>query len=137
MTEVELLAQQSSAGDFLWSLLQYWTGVSMGVLIAAHLAASRLGWVIIAIFLVTYIAFSFQVAGLVRLNVEIIRGTILEFQSLSDQGIALGRPAQAFLEYSPLANQTWLGRTGSVVMGYGMFLITCVYPISVKLKAEK
>jgi hypothetical protein len=137
MTEVELLAQQASAGSLLWSLLQYWTGVSMGVLIAAHLAASRLSWVIIAILLVVYITFTFSIVGLVRLNIEMIRGTILDIQSLSDQGIALGRPAQALLEYAPVTNQTWLGRTASLVMFLGMFLITCVYPISVKLKAGK
>jgi hypothetical protein len=74
---------------------------------------------------------------LVTLNIEIIRGTILDIQDLSDQGIKLGRPAQAVLEYAPIANQTWLGQIGALVMGVGMFLITCAYPISVKLGARK
>jgi len=36
MTEADLLSQLSSFGNFLWSLMQYWTSISVGILIASH-----------------------------------------------------------------------------------------------------
>jgi hypothetical protein len=42
MTEAEILAGLAAHGDRVWSVMQYWTSVSFGLLIAAHFAAERI-----------------------------------------------------------------------------------------------
>ena len=36
MSEADLLAQLTSFGNLLWGLMQYWTSVSIGILIGSH-----------------------------------------------------------------------------------------------------
>jgi hypothetical protein len=38
MVEAELMSHVYSSNEAIWSLMQYWTSVSMGVLIGSHLS---------------------------------------------------------------------------------------------------
>jgi hypothetical protein len=137
MTEADLLAQLNSVGGFLWTLLQYWTSVSIGILIGSHFVAKRLSVVFLALFLCVYILFTLQALELMRMQVFEIRGIAMDLNDLADNEVVLSHTARTFLERSPVVNENI---TGPIIRGlmFGiMFLVTLFYPIYCKRNSEK
>ncbi len=136
MTEADLLSQLSSFGDFLWSLMQYWTSISVGILIASHFVASRLNGFILAIFIIIYTVFTVQIVTLMQLELQAIKGIFMDLEIMAGKGVALSNTARQILEHSPVANDTLINQLIRLVMTGGMFLITISYPIYCKRRAE-
>lgn len=136
MTEADLLSQLSSFGDFLWSLMQYWTSISVGILIASHFVASRLNGFILAIFIIIYTVFTVQIVTLMQLELQAIKGIFMDLEIMAGKGVALSNTARQILEHSPVANDTLINQLSRLVMTGGMFLITISYPIYCKRRAE-
>jgi hypothetical protein len=136
MTEADLLSQLSSFGDFLWSLMQYWTSISVGILIASHFVASRLNGFILAIFIIIYTVFTVQIVTLMQLELQAIKGIFMDLEIMAGKGVALSNTARQILEHSPVANDTLINQLFRLVMTGGMFLITISYPIYCKRRAE-
>jgi hypothetical protein len=136
MTEADLLSQLSSFGDFLWSLMQYWTSISVGILIASHFVASRLNGFILAIFIIIYTVFTVQIVTLMQLELQAIKGIFMDLEIMAGKGVALSNTARQLLEHSPVANDTLINQLIRLVMTGGMFLITISYPIYCKRRAE-
>jgi hypothetical protein len=136
MTEADLLSQLSSFGDFLWSLMQYWTSISVGILIASHFVASRLNGFILAIFIIIYTVFTVQIVTLMQLELQAIKGIFMDLEIMAGKGVALSNTARQVLEHSPVANDTWINQLIRLVMTGGMFLITISSPIYCKRRAE-
>ncbi len=136
MTEAEILAELTSHGDRIWSIMQYWTSISFAVLIAAHLTAARISWIVIAIFLLIYVLVTFQFAVMIRFDVELIKAGISELMTRSENG-QLTLLSQAAIDKGPLANETLATRLLRRAVGLGMFVATLTYPIYCKLKAGK
>jgi hypothetical protein len=134
MTEADLLEQLNSTGAFLWSLMQYWTSISFGILIGAYLAAQRINAYFLGAFILVYVVFTAQIAGLMTLQIETIRGIIVDLRAIEDSAVGLSSTAMAVLEHSPLANDSVIGQFLRLAMFVGMFLITISYPIYCKLK---
>jgi hypothetical protein len=137
MTEADLLAQLNSVGGFLWTLLQYWTSVSIGILIGSHFVAKRLSVVFLALFLFVYILFTLQALELMRMQVFQIRSIAMDLNDLADNEVVLSHTARTFLERSPVVNENI---TGPIIRGlmFGiMFLVTLFYPIYCKRNSEK
>jgi hypothetical protein len=137
MTEADLLAQLNSVGGFLWTLLQYWTSVSIGILIGSHFVAKRLSVVFLALFLFVYILFTLQALELMRMQVFQIRSIAMDLNDLADNEVVLSHTARTFLERSPVVNENI---TGPIIRGlmFGiMFLVTLFYPIYCKRISEK
>lgn len=132
MSEAEILAQINSVGEFLWSLMQYWTSVSIGVLIGSHFVASRLNGVIIALFLLIYVLFTIQIVLLLRVQMHSLQGLALDLRQLADSGNTLSNAAITWLKYAPVANDSLLAKLGRQVMAIAMFLATIFYPIYCK-----
>ena len=136
MTEADLLTQLSSFGNFLWSLMQYWTSISVGILIASHFVASRLNGFILAIFIIIYTVFTVQIVTLMQLELQAIKGIFMDLEIMAGKGVALSNTARQILEHSPVANDTLINQLSRLVMTGGMFLITISYPIYCKRRAE-
>jgi hypothetical protein len=134
MTEADLLAQLNSTGEFLWSLMQYWTSISIGILIGAYLAAKRINTYFLGAFILVYVVFTGQITWLMILQLETIRGVIIDLQAIEDSAVGLSNTAMAVLEHSPMANDTAIGQFLRLAMFVGMFLITISYPIYCKFK---
>ncbi|NCF17231.1 MAG: hypothetical protein GWP63_03255 [Haliea sp.] len=137
MTEADLLEHLLSNGDLLWSQMQYWTSVSFGVLIAAHLAAKRLSWIILIGFVVLYTIFSSYIGQLVKLNLETIKGIGADLNLLAESGVALSNTSLSFLEHFPLLNETVVGQLVRSILGYGLLIITIGYTLYCKFKSEE
>jgi hypothetical protein len=134
MTEADLLEQLNSTGEFLWSLVQYWTSVSFGILIGANLAAKRISAYFLGAFILVYVVFTAQITVLMTLQVETIRGITIDLRVIEDSAVGLSSTAMAVLEHSPVANDTAITQFLRLAMFVGMFLITISYPIYCKLK---
>jgi hypothetical protein len=136
MTEADLLEQLNSTGAFLWSLVQYWTSVSFGILIGAYLAAKRINAYFLGAFILVYVVFTAQITGLMTLQIETIRGIIIDLRAIEDSAVGLSNTAMAVLEHSPVANDTAISQFLRLAMFVGMFFITVSYPIYCKLKPD-
>ena len=136
MTEAEILADLTSHGDRIWSIMQYWTSISFAVLIAAHLTAARISWLVIAIFLVIYVLVTFQFSVMLRFDMEMIRAGVRELMVRSENG-QLTLLSQAAIEQGPLANDTPTLKFIRNAVGLGMFAATVSYPIYCKLKTDQ
>jgi hypothetical protein len=101
MTEADLLEQLNSTGAFLWSLMQYWTSISFGILIGAYLAAKRINAYFLGAFILVYAVFTGQITWLMRLQIETIRGIIIDLRVIEDSAAGLSNTAMAVLEQSP------------------------------------
>ena len=136
MSEAEMLSQINSVGEFLWSLMQYWTSVSIAVLIGSHFVASRLNAIIIALFLLIYILFTVQIGLLLRVQMQALQGLAMDLRQLTDSGISLSNTATNWLKYAPVANDSALGQLGRQAMALAMFVATVSYPIYCKRNAS-
>jgi uncharacterized membrane protein YhiD involved in acid resistance len=129
MTEADLLSQLTSVGSFLWSLMQYWTSVSIGFLIGSHFVANRLNAIVLTLFILIYIFFTVQITILIRLQVQEIAAIGMDLNNMADNGIVLSNAARVFLEQSPVVNQTLAGQITRLLMFGSMFLLTIFYPL--------
>ena len=120
MTEYEILYLLSETYDRVWELIQYWSSVSFGYLILAHVAAPRLNLIIIAVLSILYVAFSVQMSGLLLAH----NGFILAYtESLNElsKTVGLENPAAIHaVEYQP-------SFIGAIVSLYGTFLAALCY----------
>jgi hypothetical protein len=132
MTEADLLSQLVPVGDLLWSLMQYWTSLSIGILIGSYFVAKRLSIVSLTLILISYILFSFTVGELLRLQVLEIKGIAKDPNNLAENGVVLSNTTRTFLEHGPAVTENI---TGPIIRGlmFGiMFLVTLFYPIYCK-----
>lgn len=135
MSAAEIMSHVYSSNEAIWSLMQYWTSVSMGVLIGSYFVASKLNRFVIASFLVIYILFSLQIFTIIRVQMLILQGIALDLQQLADGGITLRNAIRSWLENGPTVNSSpWLKLNG-LVMYLTMFVATISYPIYCKRNA--
>ena len=128
MTEADLLSQITAVGSLLWSLMQYWTSVSIGILIGSHFVANRLNLILLSLFVLIYIFFSIQIVILMRLQVQEIVAIGMDLKNIADNDFALSNAAKTFLEKSPVVNETLAGPVSRALMFGTMFLLTIIYP---------
>jgi hypothetical protein len=137
MTEAELVAQMAAHGDRLWSITQYWTSVSFGILIAGHFAADRIHWSILVFFGLLYLAFSDACYGMLVFDSGAIRAGLDQLQSMVDDGEPLGHIGKNFIENAPLNNQTLGTELRSAFMALGLLLTTLAYPAYCHVRSRK
>ena len=136
MTDLDLIAQINSTGEFLWSLIQYWTSISIGILIGAHFVAKRLNSLFLGAFLVAYFLFTTQIARLMSMQVQVIKGLYMDLLELKSSAVELSHSASAVIEYSPIGSDSTLQQAIRLAMLSIMFLVTVAYPIYCKRKVE-
>jgi hypothetical protein len=129
MTEAEILAEVSAHGDRLWSVLQYWTSVSFGLLIAAHFAAERINKYALLGFLLLYTAFSFTLIGMIRFDSGMIAAGVAATQTLIDNGESVSLLAQKFIATSPATNSSTFAKLSRLGMAVGLYVTAIAYPI--------
>ena len=86
MNENEILEHMALHGDRVWSNLQFWTSVSFGLLIAAHIAAANVSKSVLAAILVLYMFFTATFMGMVLYDIEVIRAGGMQLKMLADAG---------------------------------------------------
>ena len=129
MNEIEILELMAMHDDKAWSVLQFWTSVSFGLLIAAHFAAANVSRSVLVVVLVLYILFTATVMPGIRFETQAIKAAGKQLEILADEGAKLSLISRAALDYGPLLNDTWYTRIPRQAMVLGLFLVTLFYPI--------
>lgn len=124
MTEAEVLAEVTSHGDRIWSIVQYWSSISFGLLIAAHITAHRTALSVLVTFLALYTLFTIQLWGMLRFDFQVISAGIDQLRSManSDELSAMGT---SVIRHGPTANDNVYTIGLRWIIGLGLFLATC------------
>ena len=125
MSEAEIVYQLSEAYNRMWGMLQWWTSISFGVFITAHLAVKKLNGFLVTILLLLYSAFSFHQLELLLIIADVAIGFTNDLQAISNSGITLAKGSSAYLEQGnskflliiTLAG-TYLGAISYLIYGY-------------------
>lgn len=88
MNEADLIYQLSIVLDRIWSMQQWWASVSIGVLVMAHLASSRLNLFLIILSLALYSLYTFFMYSMLLENVGLLSALARDLQALIDSGVA-------------------------------------------------
>jgi len=127
MTEDQILNQWHALIDHWYLLLQWWAGISFGVIAVAHFAADKLKWPIVIVVLLVYVSqtantflYAIKMSGLVA-------GIRHELELLRDSGSAsaIGTawldsqdPPWSQLTYSVAAGGLFIGCISYLVYRY-------------------
>ena len=77
----------------LWIMQQWWASVSIGVLVMAHLASSRLNLLLIIISLALYTSYTLYMHQMSAENVKDMQALAGDMQALIDSGVAQSNTA--------------------------------------------
>ena len=120
MTEYEILYLLSETFDRVWELVQFWSSVSFGYLILAHVAAPRLNLIIIAVLSILYVAFSMQMFQLLLTHNGFVIAYTESLNELSET-VGLNNPASVHaVEYK-------FSILGATISLFGTFLAALFY----------
>ena len=126
MTEADIVFQYSEVVNRLWSLIQWWGGVSFGLIALAHLASEKLNGVLFLLVLSLYTAYSVLILSMLYLNGAMIGDFVGELNQLAATGETLGIYATRLSEGSVLSIPMVI--LGLVVVG-GTYIACIFYPI--------
>ena len=129
MTEADILAQITAYGDQISASMQYWTSVSFGVLVAAHLTRGQVSGFIVAVALIFYIGFTWLIASTMLFALGMIRSSVLALLQLAESGQTLSLIAEQAIRNGPVFTATASILIARRAVLLGMFLLTCAYPI--------
>ena len=129
MNEFEIFQLLAVHVERVWSDIQFWTSVSFGLLIAAHLAAANVSRSVLVVVLALYILFTISVMPAIRYETQAIKAVGRQLEMIADEGAKLSPVSRAALDYGPLLNDTWYTRIPRQGMVLGLFLVTLLYPI--------
>ena len=130
MTIAELLAEISTSQERIWAILQYWSSVSFGLIIAMHMIQTQLKWVLVSALLLIYSAFSaFCVYYVMQANAlafYLNQQAYILIDELQTQGndFSLVRDG---LEAS--WSSGFVGASSFFLAGVGLFFLTNAYAI--------
>ena len=93
MSEAEITFQISEILNRLWVMQQWWASVSIGVLVMAHLASSRLNLLLIIISLSLYTSYTLYMHQMSAENVKDMQALAGDMQALIDSGVAQSNTA--------------------------------------------
>ena len=101
--------------DRYWSMYQWWTSVSIGILLLAHFAADRLNAISLIFLVILYAVYSVWVHSMVWYNVLIANGYLSELRNLVESG------------QSNVIVETYLDDSGNIPVFYGYVAASLLY----------
>ena len=98
MTEAEILFQYSEVVNRIWTLIQWWSGVSFGMIALAHLTLERLNRALLLVVLSLYTIYTILIYSVLRLNVDNTGDYVDDLRQLRAMGETLGGHATRLIE---------------------------------------
>ena len=129
MTEAEVMAQTTTFADMLLNTAQYWTSVSFGVLVAAHLTKGQVSGTFIAIALFFYIGFTWTMSTFLMFDIEMIKAGVSTLTQLAQDGHTLSPMGETAVKNGPAATSSANTIIARRIVMLGIFVLTCAYPI--------
>ena len=134
MTEYELLDVIGQHTDTMISLLQWWVGITLGILVSVHVIGKDLNGYIASLLIAVYISFTAVISFMSSAHKVRQQLLIDDLGQLHEQGSPLGLMAQSTIENrgpSPLVEI--FGMVGF----WGLFFSTAAYIIYCHRKAKQ
>jgi hypothetical protein len=133
MTEYELLDILGEHTNTVISLLQWWVGITLGILVAVHVIGKGLNGYIVSILITLYIAFTAMISVMMNAHDERQRLLVSDLEQLQEQGVPIGKMAQYIVESGGPPPFVEIFAT----VGYwGLIISTIVYTIYCFRKAK-
>ena len=123
MTEAEIVFQYSEYVNRVWSLLQWWGSVSLGLIALAHLASDRLNSILLFAILSLYTSYSILLMVMLSVNVTAMGLLIEDLTRLANEGVAIGNYASNLIEADTL------GPILGLIVALGTYFSSMLYPI--------
>jgi hypothetical protein len=124
-SELQIAYQYSELRSIFWNFVLYWTSVSFGLMIAAHVAAKNLHTIVIALITLLYVSFSVWMGFAMFTNSTIISGFMSDLKSMGElksHGVAAILAVHEMSDKSSIPATTFLFAAGGTFTGTIMFL---------------
>ena len=134
MTEYEFLDVLSGQIDTMLSLLQWWAGITLGLLVGVHVVGKELNGYMTSLLVALYVAFTAAISFIETAHGERMKLLIVSLGRLRDQNVSLSDMSLAIVEGGgpPTVVIIFAG-----VGFWGLFLGTIGYVIYRYRKARK
>jgi len=134
MTEYELLDVIGQHTDIMLSLLQWWAGITLGMLVGVHVIGRDLNGYIACLLIAIYIAFTGMISVMASAHRDRQLLLISDLEQLQEQGIPIGKMAQHVAESGgppPLVAMF------ALIAYWGLIISTIAYTIYCYRKAKR
>ena len=121
MTEAEITYQISEYLNRIWMMHQWWASISIGVLIMAHLASTRLNLLLVCISLGLYSTYTVYMLQMSGENYDALVALARDLQQLLDSGQAQSYNARhqvGIMDTNPVLYYVTFGGTYISVTAY-------------------
>ena len=138
MTIAQLLSELSSSQERIWAIIQYWSSVSFGLIIAMHVIQTQLKWTIVSALLIIYSAYSnFCLSYANQANIQAI-GAYQQASALLAELQAQGEDLTMMREALEAGfSNAEFSLISVIVAAIGLFLITIAYTIYRQLTVRR
>ena len=134
MTEFEIVSVLGQHTDIMISLLQWWAGITLGILVGVHVIGKDLNGYIAGLLVGLYVVFTVTISALESAHLARMLLLNSDLERLQSQGVALTEMAQTL---------TTAGGPPTVVVYsaafgfWGLFLSTIAYVVYCYRKARQ
>lgn len=130
MTIAQLLAEMSTSQERIWAIMQYWSSVSFGLIVAMHVIQSQLKWVIVSLLLIVYTCYTTFCLFFLRQAIVMAEGASAQarvlLNELKNQGADLTIMREA-MEAS-FSNYDYAATLGFFAP-IGLYILTIAYTV--------
>ena len=134
MTEYELLDLIGQNTDTMISLLQWWVGITVGILVGTHVIGKDLNSYIASLLIAVYVAFTGVITLITGVHRERQSLLIIDLAELQEQGLQIGNMAQGSIGSSGPSPLLSIFAAAGI---WGLFLSTVVYIVYRYRKADQ
>ena len=123
--ELQIAYQYSELRGIFWNFVLYWTSVSFGLMVAAHVAARSLHVIVIALITLLYISFTVWIGYAFYTNTVMITGFMDDLRlmgELESKGVAAILAVHEMTADSSIPAVTFLFAGGGTFLGTLAFL---------------
>ena len=100
MTEFEILYLLSEHNNRIWEIIQFWTGVSFGLIAVAHLAKQVISKPTAIVLSILYTAFSMFLGNMLLIFTGLSNALITDLTNLPDTAVARTQIARLLIQNS-------------------------------------
>jgi hypothetical protein len=134
MTEYEILSVLGQHTDTMISLLQWWAGITLGILVGVHVIGKDLNGYIASLLIGLYVAFTATISALESTHLGRMRLLNNDLGQLQAQGVSLSEMAQTL---TSVGGPPAVVEISAAIGFWGLFLSTIAYVIYCYRKAKR
>ncbi len=108
MSEFEIVLMINEYTNRIWTIMQFWSSISFGLIIVAYAGSKKLSLSIVITITCLYIAFSFFVFNILKINGGMNNGYIIDLQNMIELGEVLAHGSKNLIEVNVNQNNLLL-----------------------------